>query len=96
MTGQLRSFEEIMKDRLKATQDIAAANAEQMRLNQKSSGLLVLDLKVERDGIVDSTHENEHARTEAAVEDNIRKIDRLERELSALDEELEATMKKEG
>ncbi|WP_300581133.1 hypothetical protein [Marivita sp.] len=96
MTGQSRSMNEILKDRLRATQDIAEANMEQLRLNQKASGMMVLDMKDERDGIADSAHETAQARNDAALEANVDRIGRLEARLSALDEELEAAIKEQG
>lgn len=96
MTGQQRSIQDILMDRLKATQDIAEANTEHLRLNQKASGLLVLDMKIERDGESDDEHEETQAATEAALEENWNKITQLEQRLALLDEELEAAMKEES
>ncbi|MDW3224334.1 MAG: hypothetical protein R8G34_15880 [Paracoccaceae bacterium] len=95
MTGQSRELVDILNERLKIIQDIAAANTEHMRLNQRASGLLVLDLADERDGIDDHAHEDERARNEAALEKTMAEIRQLEETLSALDAELEATAKHE-
>lgn len=96
MTGQSRSVDEILMDRIKATQNIAEANMEQLRLNQKANGMMVLDMKDERDGIADSAHETAKARNDATLEANADRIERLEARLSALDEELEAAIKEQG
>lgn len=96
MTGQSRGIEDILLDRLKATQDIARANTEQLRLNQIASGLMVLDMKDDRDGVGDSLHADEQTRTNAALEENMAKIHQLEARLSALDDELDAAVKKES
>lgn len=95
MSGQSRSIEEILKDRLQVTLQIAEANTMQLRLNQKASGMMVLDLKDERDGVADSSHEDEQARNDAALDDNLKKITDLEKKLSSLDEELETVITKE-
>lgn len=96
MTGQSRSIEDILMDRLRATQDIADANTEQLRLNQIASGLMVLDLKDDRDGVGVSLHADEQARTHTALEKNMERINQLEQRLSALDDELDAAVKKES
>ncbi|TNF18332.1 MAG: hypothetical protein EP318_18785 [Rhodobacteraceae bacterium] len=96
MTGQSRKIDAILTDRVAIIQSIAQANTEQLRLNQKASGLMVLDLKDERDGTVDSAPDGAQARIEAALDENAETITRLEASLSALDEELEAAMKEQG
>ncbi|SNS86809.1 hypothetical protein [Antarctobacter heliothermus] len=95
MSGQSRSIEAILKDRLEVTLQIAEANTTQLRLNQKASGMMVLDLKDERDGVAESAHEDEQARNDAARDANLNKITDLEKKLSALDEELETVITKE-
>ncbi|WP_323770153.1 hypothetical protein [Antarctobacter sp.] len=95
MSGQSRSIAEILKDRLQITLRIAEANTEQMRLNQMASGMQVLEMKDARDGVIDSDHEAEQARTDAAREDNLTKINDLEKQLSSLDAELESITSKE-
>ncbi|CAN0303362.1 unnamed protein product [Chrysoparadoxa australica] len=95
MSGQSRSIEAILKDRLEVTLQIAEANTTQLRLNQKASGMMVLDLKDERDGVADSAHEDEQARNDVARDANLNKITDLEKKLSALDEELETVITKE-
>ncbi|WP_417267675.1 hypothetical protein [Celeribacter baekdonensis] len=96
MTGQSRSLQDILMDRLKVTQDIAAANVEHMRLNQKASGMMVLDMKDEEDGVVDEGREVEHRQNEAALERSADIITALEGRLSALDAEIDTVMKKEN
>lgn len=96
MMGQSRSIDDILKDRLTATQAIAQANTEQLRLNQKASGIMVLDLKDERDGVANSDHEAARTRNATALQDNLDMINRLEKELSLLDEELAAAVKKDS
>ncbi len=96
MTGQSRGIDAILMDRIKTIQAIASANTEQLRLNQKASGMMVLDMKDARDGVEDPDHEAAQQRNEAALDANADKINRLEAKLSALDEELEAAMKEQG
>ncbi len=95
MTGQSRSIDEILMDRMKATQAIAEANTEQLRLNQKASGMMVLDMKDERDGVTESAHGSARSHNDAALEENTDNINRLEARLSVLDQELEAAMKEQ-
>lgn len=96
MTGAARDIDAILRDRLAATQAIAAANTEQLRLNQKASGLMVLDLKDDRDGVTDCATARAQARTALALQDNLDKINRLEQALSSLDEELAAAVTKDS
>lgn len=96
MNSQLRSIEDILIDRLKITQEIAKANTEQLRLNQISGGLMFLDLKDERDGVENSEHSAEQAQTDKALDENLDRINRLEKQLSELDEELEARVEKDS
>lgn len=96
MNSQLRSIEDILIDRLKITQEIAKANTEQLRLNQISGGLMFLDLKDERDGVENSEHSDEQAQTDKALDENLDRINRLEKQLSELDEELEARVEKDS
>lgn len=67
---------------------IAEANTDQMRLNQEARGMMVLDMKDDRDGIDNSAHEAAQARNETAMQESLEKINGLEQQLSALDEEL--------
>ena len=96
MTDRPRDIDAILRDRLAATQAIAEANTEQMRLNQKASGMMVLDMKDARDGVTDSKHEAAMARNAAALDDNLHRITRLEQALSSLDEELAAAVRKDS
>jgi hypothetical protein len=96
MTGQSRSIQDILMDRLKVTQDIAAANVEHMRLNQKASGMMVLDMKDEEDGVVDKDREVARRQNEAALERSADRINDLEGRLFALDAEIDTVMKKEN
>lgn len=96
MTGQSRRTDDILKDRVEIIQAIARANTERLRLNQKASGMMVLDMKDARDGVESSAHEEAQAQNDAALEENTETINRLEASLSALDEELEAAMKEQG
>ncbi|WP_323781159.1 hypothetical protein [Leisingera sp.] len=82
-------------DRVKTTQDLAAANVEQRRLNQKASGMVVLGMKDERDGVVDEELEAACDENTEALDRTMEKINRLEKRLSDLDEELRAAMEKE-
>lgn len=96
MTGQSRDLRDILMDRLAITQDIAAANVEQLRLNQKASGMMVLDMKDELDGVFDDERDAERIQNHAALERSMEKIIALEERLSELDAELEAVMKEEN
>lgn len=95
MTGQSRSIQNILMERLKIIQDIAWANSEQLRLNQLANGLMVLELKDARDGVAECTNDEERNCNDAALEANMAKINRLEAELEALDGELELVTKKD-
>ncbi|MAC81600.1 MAG: hypothetical protein CML66_26465 [Rhodobacteraceae bacterium] len=95
MTGQSRRIDAILSERLRATQDIARANTEQLRLNQKARGMMVLDMKDARDGVQDSERDAETARNNAALDRNLDHIRQLEDRLLALDEELAAAVRKE-
>lgn len=82
-------------------QSIAAANTEQLRLTQKASGMMILDMKNARDGAEDDmpeddTQEDGRARNDAALADTAARINRLEQMLSSLDEELEAAIKEKA
>lgn len=96
MTGQSRPIEDILMDRLAVTQDIARANTEQLRLNQKASGFMVLDMKDARDGTEREGRGEARSRNEAALEENAERINRLDARLAALDVELAAAMKETG
>ncbi|MDK3075021.1 hypothetical protein QO034_18180 [Sedimentitalea sp. JM2-8] len=96
MTGQSRKTDDILMDRVETIQAIAQANTEQLRLNQKASGLMVLDMKDARDGVKDHAHEDVQIRNDLALKENAETINRLEARLSSLDEELEAAMKEKG
>lgn len=95
MTGQPRSIDTILADRLKTTQEIAAANTEQLRLNQKAGGMMVLDMKDEEDGIDNPDLQADRARMDAALAHNMERIHRLEAQMAALDDELDAAVKTE-
>ncbi|MGY3439751.1 MULTISPECIES: hypothetical protein [unclassified Marinovum] len=96
MTDQPRDIRDIMKDRIDIIQAIAAANTQHLRLNQEASGFMVLDMKDERDGVEDPAHDAARKRNDAALDDNLQTINRLDAKLSALDEELETAMKEHG
>lgn len=96
MTGQSRSAAEILADRMETIQAIAAANTEQLRLNQTANGLMVLDMKDDRDGVTDADHQAAQARTAAALSDNMEIINRLEQALATLDQELAAAVRKDS
>lgn len=96
MTGQSRDTQDILAERMTTIQAIAEANTEQMRLNQKARGMMVLDMKDARDGVDVSAHDAAQAHNEAALSDNLETINRLEQALSLLDEELAAAAKKES
>lgn len=96
MTGQSRSTEVILKDRLATIRAIAEANTEQLRLNQKANGMMVLDMKDDRDGVSDPAHEAAQARNAVALDENLDTINRLEQALSTLDKELAAAVRKDN
>ncbi|MEM8957119.1 MAG: hypothetical protein AAGC86_04805 [Pseudomonadota bacterium] len=95
MTGQSRSIQDILTERMRIIQDIAWANSEQLRLNQLANGLMVLELKDARDGVAECTKDEARNRNDAALEANMAKINQLEAELAALDGELERVAKKD-
>lgn len=88
MTSQSRTLEDILTDRLRIIQTIAQANTDQMRLNQEAHGMMVLDMKDDRDGVASSEHGAAQARNETAMQENLETINGLEQQLSSLDEEL--------
>lgn len=96
MTGQSRKTGDILMDRMKTIQAIAQANTEQLRLNQRASGLMVLDMKDARDGVEDHAHEGAQAQNDAALKENTETINRLETRLSAFEGELDAAMKEQS
>ncbi|MCR9087690.1 MAG: hypothetical protein NXH97_13200 [Rhodobacteraceae bacterium] len=96
MSGQSRGIQDILMERLKIIQDIAVANSEQLRLNQIANGMMVLEMKDARDGVADCANDEARNRNDAALDDNMTKINRLEEELAALDQELEAAAQKDG
>lgn len=90
MSDPVRNLHTVLMDRLQITQDIAAANVEHLRLNQKASGIMVLDMKDEEDGTSDAERDAERLENLRALEVNMDKINDLEAKLSAVDKELEA------
>lgn len=96
MTGQSRSIDAILKQRLKTIETIAQANTEQLRLNQKASGMMVLEMKDDRDGVTDSANVAARALIQNALDDNLNTINRLEQDLASLDEELASAVKKDN
>ncbi|SFD20304.1 hypothetical protein [Tropicimonas isoalkanivorans] len=88
MTGQSRGVEDILMERLRTTQDIAAANVEHLRLSQIASGLMVLDMKAEEDGTSDEESDAKRRETYQALERCMEEVQRLEARLSSLDAEL--------
>ncbi|MBF9035871.1 hypothetical protein HKCCE2091_16610 [Rhodobacterales bacterium HKCCE2091] len=93
MSGQSRKIQAILTERLRTTQEIAAANVEHLRLSQIAGGLMILDMKAERDADEDARDDAERVRNFCALEDCMERIQDLEGELSKLDEELEAATK---
>lgn len=96
MTGQPRKIDTILMDRVQIIQSIAEANSRMLRLNQKASGLMVLDMKDARDGVEDHAHDAAQAQTDAALAETLETINTLEARLSSLDEELADAMKEQG
>lgn len=96
MTGQSRGLQEILADRLGVTQEIAAANVEHLRLSQIAGGMMVMDMKAERDGTDDATSDARRAENFAALERCMDRINDMEARLSSLDAELDAATKREG
>lgn len=82
-------------ERLDVTQEIAAANVEHLRLNQKASGLMILDMKDDEDGVSDAAKDAERLQNLRALEVNMDKINDLEAKLKAVDEELELAAQEE-
>ncbi len=95
MTRSVRNVYVLLNERLAITQEIAAANVEHLRLNQKASGMMVLDMKDDEDGVTDASRDAERLENFRALEVNIKKINDLEAKLSALDAELEAATQEE-
>lgn len=95
MTSTMRNIHDILMDRLKITQDIAAANVEQLRLNQIAGGMMVLDMKDENDGVTETGRDTERNENYRALEVNLEKINALEADLALLDKELEAAVEED-
>lgn len=95
MTSTMRNIQDILMDRLKITQDIAAANVEQLRLNQIAGGMMVLDMKDENDGVTETGRDTERNENYRALEVNLEKINALEADLALLDKELEAAVEED-
>jgi len=84
-----------MLRRISVVQAIAAANCEQLRLNQIASGMLILDLKDDEDGTEIGASNAERVAHDAALEACITKIEALEADLALLDRELAAATERE-
>lgn len=95
MTSPPRKLHELLMERLDVTQEIAAANVEHLRLNQKASGLMILDMKDDEDGVSDAAKDAERLQNLRALEVNMDKINDLEAKLKAVDEELELAAQEE-
>jgi len=94
MTGQhARSLEAILQDRLRLTQDIAAANREHLRLVQIARGLEVLALKEDRDGEATAALGADQETSHRALDDSLETLNRLDAMLAGLDDELARAMK---
>ncbi len=96
MTAPPRSVAVILQDRLTTIQSIAEANTEQLRLTQQARGMMVLEMKDDSDGVTDPAHTAAQARNLAALDDTLTRINRLEQQLSSLDDELAAAMQKDA
>ncbi|MGB0659792.1 MAG: hypothetical protein ACPGNV_06390 [Mangrovicoccus sp.] len=92
MTGQLRAIDEILMDRLRIVQAIAEANTVQLRLNQKASGMMVLEMKDDLDGKNCAVRIDGKTQLDTDLAENLDKIHQLEDQLSSLDEELATAM----
>jgi len=90
MTDQNHKIQTIMSKRLVLVQKIATANSEQLRLNQIAGGFLVLDQKDYEDGTEIGASDAEHAANAEALEACMTRIETLETELAAVDQELSA------
>lgn len=95
MTGQSRSVQTILTERLEVTQAIAAANVEHLRLSQIASGMMVLDMKDEDDGADSSHRDGARQQNYEALERCMEEINKLEGQLASLDRELDATVNRE-
>lgn len=83
MADQPCSTQDILMARLAITQKISEATAEHLRLSQSICGMAVLEM-----GEVEETHE-EMALQRAALDECEDRISELERDMSALDRQLE-------
>lgn len=93
MTGQHRSLQAILQDRLRLTQDITAANRDHLRLVQVARGLEFLAAKDDRDGDETAGLKGDQAESDAALAGSLETLNRLEAMLAGLDDELSRAMK---
>ena len=95
MTDQRHKIQSVLVRRISVVQAIAAANCEQLRLNQIASGMLILDLKDDEDGTDIGASSAERSAHDAALEACATKIETLEADLALLDRELAAITESE-
>lgn len=90
MTDQNHKIQTIMTRRISLVQAIAAANCEHLRLNQIASGFLVLDQKDDEAGTDLGAGDAERATNAEALAACMTRIETLETELAAVDQDLAA------
>ena len=95
MTADPRKLHELLQERLDITQEIAAANVEHLRLNQKASGMMVLGMKEDELGEADAELDAERLENFRALEVNMNKINDLEAKLKSVDNALEIAAQEE-
>ncbi|MEY8828399.1 hypothetical protein AB9K34_08270 [Sedimentitalea sp. XS_ASV28] len=90
MTSRPRDIQTILNERLSIIQAIAAANSENLRLNQIAGGMMILDQKDEVEGTDDDLRRDDRAANDTALTRCTAGIEKLEAKLAVLDRELEA------
>lgn len=80
----------MLEERLRITQEIAAENVEHLRLSQIASGMMVLDMKDEQDGVSDRARDLKRQENFNALERCMNRINDLEASLKSVDKALSA------
>lgn len=96
MTGQPRDIQTILNERLALIQAIAAANCENLRLNQIASGMMILDQKDEIDGAETDPRSAERDANDTALTRCMTRIAELEAQMADLDRELRAVTERKA
>jgi len=95
MTDRRQEIQTMLDERLTLIQAIAAANCEQLRLNQIASGIMILDQKDEIEGAETDLRRAERDANTDARQLCMARIETLESQLADLDRALVSASKKD-